>query len=151
MGVFGGSSRKLATVPGWDRIARSNHLPWFPPFDSGRWEFLRGQLAEATLETTIQHLRSPLPAESRARLAAVRQPTLLIGTEGEASATTTGQQWLAEQLPNARYETMHSSGLFPHVTHPHRLVKLLRSFLLEEAAGDVPKTAPSTPQPATTD
>lgn len=62
------------------------------------------------------------------RLREVHQPVLIVRTEGEGRLLTDGAEALAAGLPHARVEWLHSAGQFPHVTHPHRLVKLLRDF-----------------------
>ena len=69
-------------------------------------------------------------ADLRSRLGGIRQPILLIETEGEGAATRACQQQLAAALPTATTEVILTTGQYPYLTHPHRLVKVLREFLL---------------------
>jgi hypothetical protein len=41
---------------------------------------------------------------------------------------------LASGLPCARTEFLHTTGHLPYLTHPHRIAKLTREFLLDEAS-----------------
>jgi hypothetical protein len=71
-------------------------------------------------------------------LKSIAAPTLLIETEG--GGPNIGRQMHALQagLSNARTDKMHSSGLYPYLTHPHRVAKLMRTSLCGEHAPRVP-------------
>lgn len=119
----------LGSLPGWNRVIAANHRRWFPPFDDNRWEFLRQNLAA----TPTRRFAACVTAGDRPALAErlqdVAAPVLIIRTEGEGRRATDLQEQLAAQLPQARVEWMHTTGQFPYVTHPHRLVKLIREFV----------------------
>jgi pimeloyl-ACP methyl ester carboxylesterase len=121
--------RPLGRLPGWSKVAEANHRPWFPPFDAGRWEFLRTNLAETSARTFVQRQCAALTESTLARLPKLVCPVQWIRTEGEGRATTQANDDLLSQIPNVAIETLHSAGLFPHVTHTHRLAKPIREFL----------------------
>ncbi|MFV0446455.1 MAG: alpha/beta fold hydrolase [Planctomycetaceae bacterium] len=124
----------LGQVPFWSRVVESNHRRWFPPFDGSRWEFLRDKLAGTPIRRYVRQLLAADRANLASRLSAVTQPVLVIRTEGEGRMATEAQEQMAAALPKARVEWMHTTGQFPYVTHPHRLVKLLRDFVAENPA-----------------
>ena len=66
------------------------------------------------------------------RLQQVRCPVLLVRTEGQGKLEAAGHEALERGLPNARVEWLHSTGLHPYLTHPHRLAKLLKTFFFAE-------------------
>jgi len=119
----------LDSLPVWNRIAVTNHRPWFPPFDPSRWEFLRGNLARTNTAAYARCCAAWSRTNLEQRLTKINTPVLLIRSEGEGAATTPAMLQLERALPHARSEELHSSGLYPQVTHPHRVAKLLREFL----------------------
>ena len=138
----------LARVPTCLAVLESNHRRWFPPFDSSRWEFLLENLSSTPTWRFSQRMTAVGNADLSDRLSEIDCPALIVRSEGEGEQATRSQEALANQLPNARVEWMHSTGQFPHVTHPHRLVKLIREFLGETAAGitaQSPAPSPETP------
>lgn len=128
-----GSRRTLKSVPFWSRIAEANHRPWFPPFDAGRWEFLHDNLGRTTVRQFVLRATALNANDVVDQLEAIRRPTLIVRTEGEGARLTRAQETLAARLPLVRTEWMHTTGQYPHVTHPHRLVKLIREFLADDA------------------
>lgn len=121
----------LQNFPGSRGVRRHNHRRWFPPFDETRWQFLEestGRVPVATLAWQATLVRN---ADYRPRLAAVTQRVLLVETEGEGVASQFCQTELAAALPESRREPMLSTGQYPCLTHPHRVAKLVRSFLEE--------------------
>lgn len=136
----------LGRVPTWRRIAEENHRRWFPPFDGTRWEFLRDNLAHTPIQRFSRRMLAAGETRMTARLGDVNQPTLIIRTEGEGARATVAQEQLAEALPQSRVEWMHTTGWYPHVTHPHRLVKLIREFVNEPATAPARSTTASEPQ-----
>jgi pimeloyl-ACP methyl ester carboxylesterase len=125
---------RLRHVPLRAWIHRHNHRRWFPPFDESRWQFffdVAGDVPVATLAARAAVVRD---TDLRARLCDVRQPVLLVRTESEAVVPEDCHSVLAERLPNANAEALPGSGHLPYLTHPHRLVKLIRSFLPGNAA-----------------
>jgi pimeloyl-ACP methyl ester carboxylesterase len=119
----------LGHVPGWRRIVEANHRPWFPPFDAGRFEFLRDNLATTPIRRFAQRTLLLARNDLGKRLREVACPVLVVRTEGEGAAWTAAQESLAAALPDARVEWLHSAGHFPWLTHPHRVVKEVREFV----------------------
>lgn len=135
---------RLGGLPLWTRFVEANHRPWFPPFDATRWEFLRSNLAATPVRRFVQRISITQPREGTERLRQLTTPVLIVRTEGEGPRITAGQEALAALLPDVRVEWMHSAGHFPYLTHPHRLVKLIRDFL----AGPVAISSPAAAAPA---
>ncbi|MEZ6055154.1 MAG: alpha/beta hydrolase [Planctomycetaceae bacterium] len=121
---------QLRHLPTWARLAAANHQPWFPPFDPSRWEFLLQNLGQTNTREFARRCAAWRDLGLSDRFHELTQPILIIRTEGEGSPLTKGQEALAQLLPESKTEWMHSSGQFPHVTHPHRIVKLIKDFLL---------------------
>ena len=109
-----------------------NHRRWFPPFDGTRFEFLvestgsipQAELANKALATARFNIMS--------RLGEIACPVMLVRTEGEGPIEARCHSVLEQGLKNARTEWMHSSGMHPSLTHPHRLVKLLKTFFASD-------------------
>ena len=120
----------LGGLPGWKGMLERNHRDWFPPFDPTRWDFLLANQGATSIRDAAVRLRAagtPLPVETRQ----VEQPVLIVRTEGEGAGLTRNAETLAAALPHATTEWMHTAGHSPFLTHPHRLVKLIRAHLLE--------------------
>lgn len=132
----------LGALPGWRRLQEQNHRPWFPPFDTSRWEFLRDDLAATPTSQLARRLSIADGVDLRSSLARVSTPILLVRTEGEGRALTACQDELETALPNVRSEWMHSTGQFPHLTHPHRVAKLARTFFAETVVQSAPVASP---------
>ena len=66
------------------------------------------------------------------RLVEIEQRILLVSGEGDGSTLLDARNRLAEELRNVTVESLHSAGQLPYLTHPHRLAKLVRTFLLAE-------------------
>lgn len=124
------TSRPLAALPGRRSIQESNHRRWFPPFDGTRFEFL----VDSTGQIPLRDLAFKALAIHRAAapdLQDLRIPILLIRTEGQGSREADSHDALQKQLPGAATEWLHSTGLHPYLTHPHRLAKLIKGFCTE--------------------
>ena len=122
-------------VPGWKTIQEQNHRPWFPPFDQTRWQFLledTGQVPISALAARAAVLRR---FDMRADLSADSHPVLLIRTEGEGQLAGQCHEELAARLPRVQSEWLSLCGQIPYLTHPHRMAKLIRGFLLGEETG----------------
>lgn len=119
----------LGVIPGWRGLQQRNHRPWFPPFDSSRFDFLLQNLASTPTAQASRRMLLWAGLDFRPQLSALKQPGLVIRTEGESRAARDGMQTLQTGMPNAQVEELHSTGVFPYLTHPHRVAKLLRSFL----------------------
>lgn len=133
-----GSKRTLSSLPWRQRIQELNHRRWFPPFDATRFEFLMESTGQIPLADLAQRALAMNSVDLRPQLSRVTCPVMLVRTEGQGQIETAGHEVLEKGLPNARTEWLHSTGLHPYLTHPHRLAKLLKTFFL----GD-----PSNPQP----
>jgi len=123
------SRKNLSAIPGRMRVQFLNHRRWFPPFDGTRFEYL----LQATGEIPLRDLSSKALAmdsfDIRNSLNHVSSPCLLIRTEGEGLIEAKCHDVLSAGLQDVRSEWLHSSGLHPSLTHPHRLAKLIKSFV----------------------
>lgn len=125
---------RLSSLPRWRALQEHNHRPWFPPFDPTRWEFLLNDLASTPTRQLARRLAISAAVDFRPLVPQIQTPVLLVRTEGEGQVLTACQDELEAGLPRVRSECMHTSGHFPHLTHPHRLAKLLKAFFFEPAA-----------------
>jgi len=76
-------------------------------------------------------------SDLRPRLNEVTTPVLLIRSEGEGMVSAACQRDLEAGLPHARVERLTSCGHLPYLSHPHRLAKIVKSFLLDRQTTDV--------------
>ena len=120
---------RLRTIPAFATIQRQNHRRWFPPFDHGRWSFFEENAGDSKMAAVARRAHLLADFDIRTSLLAIRQPILLVQTEGEGKVLTCCRQELLAGLPNARCESIDSTGLIPFLTHPHRLAKVIRPFL----------------------
>ena len=119
----------LSRLPGWQAIQEQNHRTWFPPYDETRWQFLRDNLGSTRIRDAARRL-SILPAtDLRPRLGEIESPVLIVRTEGEGDPLTKCQEELQAGLSGGVTEWMHTSGHYSYLTHPHRLAKLVSSFV----------------------
>lgn len=109
-------------------VQRQSHLPWFPPFDGTRWQFFADDTGSVPIRTIASRAADLSACDLRSTLPDVRTPVLLIRGEGEGRVSAAAADELAAGLPNAVTERMHGCGHLPYLTHPHRLVKLVRPF-----------------------
>lgn len=126
------SRRVLSQFPWRRRIQELNHRRWFPPFDGTRFEFLvesTGSILLADLATKALAVNG---FDITSRLGEITCPVVLVRTEGEGGIEARSHAQLEAGLKGSRTEWMHSSGLHPSLTHPHRLAKLLKSFFALE-------------------
>ena len=77
----------------------------------------------------------------RPQLPSVTQPVLLVRTEGEGRVAARCHDELQAALPTVQSEWLHTCGQLPHLTHPHRLAKLLKPFFHEKALPVAPDAA----------
>lgn len=120
---------RLQRVPLWLSTQVQNHRPWFPPFDETRFGFLLNQTYSTRVCDVSRRLLAAHQTDLRPRLRSIDQPILLVQCEGAGRQIEAAQQELEQQLPHVRSVEMHTTGLFPYLTHPHRLVKILREQL----------------------
>ncbi|MCA9081175.1 MAG: alpha/beta hydrolase [Planctomycetaceae bacterium] len=120
---------RLKNVPGWLPVQIQNHRVWFPPFDESRFGFLLGELRKQKTAEVARRLLSARTNWEGVDLSTVRQPVMLLHGEGEGPHAQAQLEQLEHNLPQAESTAMHTTGIYPYVTHPHRLVKVLRSHL----------------------
>lgn len=122
----------LSKLPGWKALQQQNHRPWFPPYDESRWEFLCNNLGATSVCDASRRFSVLSATDLRPRLGEIGVPVLLVRTEGEGALLTNCQEDLQSGLPHATTEWMHTSGQYSYLTHPHRLAKLITSFILDQ-------------------
>ncbi|MBL8849905.1 MAG: alpha/beta hydrolase [Planctomycetaceae bacterium] len=119
----------IGGIPGWWNLQRQNHRPWFPPFDDSRFDFLARTLGESPTSQFSRRMQLRAGLDFSPHLGSIAAPTLLVETEGEGPVIRRGMDQLRAGLPHAQVESLHSTGLHPYLTHPHRLAKLIRTFV----------------------
>lgn len=122
------AGRPLIAFPPWQVIQRNNHLPAFPPFDPTRFRFLVQETGQTRTSACVHRLRASHKTNLVSQLGEIKTPTLVVPCELDGRQLTETQKVLAEQIPGAEVEWMHTSGIFPYLTHPHRMIKLIRAF-----------------------
>jgi pimeloyl-ACP methyl ester carboxylesterase len=124
------SAKRLADVPNWPQLQEANHRRWFPPIDPSRWEFLLGNLGATPVRRWSMMARAAAaPHLNLGFLRDVQTPVQLLRTEGDGPVATAAMNELMVQLPNVREETLHTSGHFAYLTHPHRVAKIVAGFV----------------------
>jgi len=129
------SSQTIGEFGAWRRIQESNHRTWFPPIDPGRWEFLRDNLSQTPVKELSLRVRAAAATNLAPSLEQIRVPVQLVRTEGDGHRLKEAQDELAEHLPNVREETLHTSGHYAFVSHPHRVAKVVKAFLDDVGSG----------------
>ncbi len=109
-------------------VQEQNHRRWFPPFDITRWNFYERQMGSTPVRDVARLASIAGRADLRPRLAEITTPVMIVETEGDGSVATQAQQELAGRLARCTVENIDNCGTLPHLTHPHRLAKLLRRF-----------------------
>lgn len=113
-------------------VQANNHRPWFPPFDTTRWNFFLEDTGSVSIRSIARRAAVLRDTDLRDVLPRISQPVLLIRSEGEGLVSKRSIDELAAGLPNECTQWMHSSGHLPYLTHPHRLAKLVRDFLQDD-------------------
>jgi len=120
---------KLRHLPLRGILQAQSHRRWFPPFDRTRWQFLFDNTGSVPLAAMARRAALIRDCDLRPVLKEIRQPVLLVRTEGEGKILEECCSVLASGLPNAKVEWMNDTGHFPYLTHPHRLAKVIDGFL----------------------
>jgi pimeloyl-ACP methyl ester carboxylesterase len=120
---------RLRHLPGRGIVQQASHRRWFPPFDQTRWQFLADNTGSVPLADLARRAAIIRDTDVSPILHEVEQPVLLIQTEGQGRALEASGRVLAGGLTAANVEWLPETGLFPYLTHPHRLAKLIRAFL----------------------
>ena len=124
---------QLSGLPGHARLQQQNHRRWFPPFDASRWSDFLELVGPTSLHDVGQRAQLIHHTDLSELLPSISQEVLLITTEGDGPVLAAAQQRLADRLPDSRTESLTATGLFPYFTHPHRMAKLIRPFLLGDS------------------
>jgi pimeloyl-ACP methyl ester carboxylesterase len=124
------SAKHLIDVPNWPQIQEANHRQWFPPIDPSRWQFLLDNLGATPVRRWSTMARAgATPHLISTPLHDVQTPVLLLRTEGDGPVATAATNELMVHLKNVREETLHTSGHFAFLTHPHRVAKIVAAFV----------------------
>jgi len=121
----------IQRIPTWQTFQIQNHQGCFPPFDETRFEFLIYELKQARTSAVSQRLLSAAAIDLTDELSRITCPCTILQCEADGKVSEEQQKTLRDGLPNATSEWMHTSGLYSYLTHPHRMVKILRPFLSE--------------------
>ena len=141
---------RLAHVPGFRSLMVHNHHPWFPPFDESRLAFAietTGGLPLRVASRRARRLDGLDLSGCLDQLATSESvpPVLLIVPESlyddQDPVRTPAAMAIVETVPAARVETLAGCGPLGCLTHPHRLTKLVRTFL-EESLVVTPSSLP---------
>lgn len=116
----------IQKVPLWLSTQVQNHRRWFPPFDETRFGFLLNQTYATPTREVSRRLLAAGQTDLRPMLGSIEHPVLILKCEGDGRQISAAEEELERDLPSARTVEMHTTGLFPYLTHPHRLVKILR-------------------------
>lgn len=127
----------LRRLPLWVSTQVQNHRPWFPPYDETRFNFLLQETSTIRVSDLCQRLLAASEINFMERLSAIEKEVLLIESEGDGDWILSQSSQMADKLQHSKVEELHTSGHYPYLTHPHRLVKLLRQFF------EIPKSAPA--------
>ncbi|OYW41612.1 MAG: hypothetical protein B7Z45_03500 [Azorhizobium sp. 12-66-6] len=136
------SQRTVRQLPFSGKVQRLNHARWFPPLDAERWEWfleLIGDFPASLLATQALALHH---ADLSLELGKVGCPVLVLDTEGAGPQARVEQALLRKMLPRGHAASLHTTGLYPYLTHPHRLVKLVRQFVSDPDSLDGPSPVP---------
>ncbi|WP_010582910.1 alpha/beta fold hydrolase [Schlesneria paludicola] len=122
------SGQLLDQLPQRRRFQAVNHKPWFPPFDSSRFDFLIQSTGTLPLRDLARRAIAVRSFDLVSRLGEVSCPVMLLRTEGEGRMSADSQTLLEQRLKDPRVEWMHSAGQHPCLTHPHRVAKIVQTF-----------------------
>ena len=122
------SPAPLRQLPGRLTIQSFNHRRWFPPLDPDRWQCFQEMTGLQPMALAARQALAFDGFDLRPQLAQLRQPVLLIDVEGAGTRLSEAQRELRVRLPNVQEERLHTTGLIPYLTHPHRLVKLIQAW-----------------------
>jgi len=137
------SPRTVRQLPFSAKVLRMNHARWFPPLDPDRWQWfldVTGEFPAALLATQALALHR---ADLSVDLPRVQCPVLVLDTEGAGPKARVEQAALRDHLQHGHAASLHTTGLYPYLTHPHRLVKLIRQFMADPDMFAAMSTEPS--------
>ena len=73
-------------------------------------------------------------SDLRSRLAAITAETLIIAGEADTLTPAEASEWMARQLPNARYAGISKAAHAPFISHTDEFMHELGAFLLSDRA-----------------
>lgn len=86
-------------------------------------------MSEVPVRTLASQIRISSKSDLREQLSDIRQPVLIIRTEGDGELLGTYQKELEENLANSKSESIHTCGLIPFISRPHAIAKLIRNYV----------------------
>ncbi|MFO0202956.1 MAG: alpha/beta fold hydrolase, partial [Alphaproteobacteria bacterium] len=122
-------TRPVSTLPGWQKVQEQNHHRYFPPFDTTRFQFLLDDTGATPIRQAAYRWRAASETDWSALAPTIRCPVMVIRCEGEGAALAKLCEEFTAHVPGCRSEWLHTTGHYPYLTHPHRLVKLIKQFL----------------------
>lgn len=131
---------RLDHVPGFRSLMIHNHQPWFPPFDQSRLAFAIDTTGRLPLRIAARRARRLDRLNLSGCLdqlagSETPPPVLLIVPESSHDPSlpnrTPATAEILTHLPGATVEALAGCGPLGCLTHPHRLTKLVRTFLDE--------------------
>lgn len=126
-------TRPMSSLPGWSKVQQQNHQGYFPPFDPTRYHFLLDSLGATSVRQVAWRLLAGAECDWCDLIPEIRQPVMVIRTEGEGETLAKLSEEFAADLPGCRTEWMPLAGHYPYLTHPNRLVKVIKQYLNPEA------------------
>lgn len=127
-------TRPMFSLPGWAKVQEQNHQRYFPPFDPTRYLFLLDTLGATPVGQVASRLIAASQCDWHDLIPTIRTPVMVVRCEGEGHTLAALSDKFAADLPGCQTEWMHSAGHYPYLTHPNRLVKLIKPFLNPEVA-----------------
>ena len=121
---------RIESLPLWRGLQERAHRLWFPPIDPTRWLFYLDNAGQTPVAELARRFAMLAEFDVRSRLQSFETPTMLLHVEGEGETQTRCRNELAALLPKARTEFLHTTGMLAFLTHPHRLAKLIREFIV---------------------
>ncbi|MEW4490696.1 hypothetical protein AB1L42_21615 [Thalassoglobus sp. JC818] len=118
----------IRRVPLWLSSQVANHRPWFPPYDETRFGFLLSETYRVSVSENCRRMLAADATDLSAEVSHIQKRILLLRAEGDGAIINREEDRLEKSLPACDVEWMHTSGHYPFLTHPHRLVKILRAF-----------------------
>jgi pimeloyl-ACP methyl ester carboxylesterase len=143
---------RLRHVPGFRSLMVHNHKPWFPPYDETRLAFAIEVTGAVPLRTAARRARRLDRLDLGGCLEQLAQsrsvpPLLLIVPESlydpSQPSHSPATAEITARLPAVRVEALAGCGPLGCLTHPHRLTKLVRSFLDEILSVRLPSLSAS--------
>jgi pimeloyl-ACP methyl ester carboxylesterase len=121
---------KSGQVPVRDTLQRASHQRAFPPFDASRWGFFAANTSQTPIGDLADRAALLGTFDLTRDASRIERPVLLLGVEHEGAISAAGREELQRLVPAARTEFIPLAGQLAYLTHPHRVAKAVRSFLV---------------------